>query len=30
MAFPDLLVVRFRVDKAAGVVRVVGVNRYGR
>jgi hypothetical protein len=30
VAFPDLLIVRYRVDAAAGVVRVVGVSRYGR
>ena len=30
IAFPDLLVVRFRVENATATVRVVGVRRYGR
>lgn len=30
IGFPDLLVVRFRVDLMADTVRVAGVNRYGR
>jgi hypothetical protein len=30
MTFPDLLAVSFHVNQASGVVRVVGVSRYGR